>query len=410
MWQITEFNFPGGDTTKSYCCDGFPILNYERGEGFFRYIIPPLGYIDIRVANYHEGGLNYSKIDVNGREFIFGENDTFTLGVSELHGFTLDNGTGTNAMGLLKPLPILEGVTINNFRQMLTDKIVPFQDPPSGKPKTEADIQALADQYFPGNIYGFDMAMAIYDWTSASFIRQDLFHQLQYTGMTGDPLDLPTIARVIWGCDYPGYSHSDANFMNQFMMTPATSEQDVYKQLLSVYQTVKPLALAEMNVLKIALLHLDQPTVADYQQLYRGAMPMTGGYTTADFAPSMFEYPGNAGPTTDPLIQSLEDALSGTLAPGKIITTKGPWSFSNDLNGAKVWQNGILITCNPPEGATVWPGCADITPFSLNPGTFEINVPAVTRYRIESYEWTTIKEKPVCHFTMTMLGYSVEPY
>jgi len=193
-------------------------------------------------------------------------------------------------------------------------------------------------------------------------------------------------------------------------MKPATSEDDVYTQLLGVYQTIHPLAIAEMNVQILALLGLPQPTTAQYPQLYRGAMPMSGGYNTSDFSPSFYEFPGNIGPTSTPLIQDLTDALGGILSEGNIITTKGPWSFSNDLDGAKVWQNGILITCNPPVGSTVWPGCADITNFSLNPDTFEINVAPVTRYRIDSYEWITINDKPVCSFTMTMLGYCYAPF
>lgn len=169
------------------------------------------------------------------------------------------------------------------------------------------------------------------------------------------------------------------------------------------------MAIAEMNVQVDALLALEPPSVAEYPQLYRGAMPLSGGYNPGDFAPSLFEFSGNAGPTTDPLYQAFDDALNGILQPGKIITTKGPWSFSNDEAGAKVWQNGILITLNPPAGAVAWPSCADITPFSLNPDTFEVNMPPVTRYRIDAYEWITIKDKPVCHFSMTHLGYSVEP-
>jgi len=188
---------------------------------------------------------------------------------------------------------------------MMDLKIVPYQDPPSpAVPKTNAELQALGDQYFPGNPYNFDYAMS-----------------------------------------------------------------------------------------------------------------MSGGYDTGDFAPSMFEFPGNAGPTTEPLYQALDDALNGTLQKGAVITTKGPWSFSNDKAGAEVWQNGILITLNPPEGATVWPGCADITKFSINPKTFEIDMPPPSRYRIDDYAWETIEVKRngvivqewVCHFTMTLLGYCVEP-
>ncbi|MGZ0654100.1 hypothetical protein ACWPKS_00680 [Coraliomargarita sp. W4R72] len=411
MWTITNLSVLGA--SQLYACDGFPIQNIERGEGLCRIVVAPFGYIDLVSSDHHNGGLIYSELSVNGEVLRYGASGAFTL-TADVAGFTLTDGHGTNAQGPLKPLPPLAGETIAAFHEMLRIKIVPYQDPPPPTvPKTDAELQALADQNFPGAAYGFDLAMSLYDWTSSSFIRQDLFHQLQYTSAAGCPLDLPTMARVIYGCTYPGYSYKDANFMNQFMMQPATSEQDIYNQLLGVYQRVKPLALAEMKVFANAVLALAPPTVAQYPQLYRGAMSMSGGYDTGDFSPSMFEFPGNAGPIDEPLYQALDAALEGTLRVGAIITTKGPWSFSNDLAGAKVWQNGILITLNPPVGATVWPGCGDITEFSINPTTFEIDMPPPTRYRIDSYVWEMIETdgvpQKVCHFTMTHLGYSVAP-
>ena len=36
-------------------------------------------------------------------------------------------------------------------------------------------------------------------------------------------------------------------------------------------------------------------------------------------------------------------------------------------------------------------------------------MPPPTRYRIESYEWITIKENLCAHMTMTHLGYCAEP-
>lgn len=408
MWKITSL--VSASSTQVYACDGSPVLNHYRGavDGVCRMVIAPYGYIDLVERDFHEGGLDYSKLSMNDQVAVIGAETSIEITVSEATGFDVTIN-GASFVGQMKSLPVLPGETINAFREMIQLRIVPYQNPPSGTPKSDADLQALADHYFTGNIYGFDYAMALYDWTSSSFIRQDLFHQLQYTAMPGSPLDLPTIARVIWNCNYPGYSAKDANFMNQFMMQPATSEADVLQQLIGVEAKLKPLAMAEMDVQVNALLALPAPTLADYPQLYRGAMPLSGGYNTGDFAPSLFEFPGNAGPTTTPLYQAFADALDGILSEGSIITTKGPWSFSNDEAGAKVWQNGILITLNPPEGAEVWPSCADITAFSLNPGTFEINMPPCTRYRIDSYEWITIKDKPVCHFTMTHLGYSVEP-
>lgn len=412
MWTLSSFSASGA--IQSYACDGLPICNVERSTGLLRIVVAPIGYLDLVTTDHHEGGLIYTQMEISGESMIFGSEDSFTLSISAAGEFTLSSEHGNSMAGRVSLLPVLAGETIDAFRSMMEPlKIIPYEDPPGVHVKTKEEIAALGEKYFPGNPYSFDLAMAIYDWTSSNFIRQDLFHQLQYTGVAGHPLDLDTMAGVIFGCNYPGYTHTDANFMHQFLMQPATSETDVYDQLQGVYEQIKPLAIAEMKVFTSGVLSLAPPTVADYPLLYRGAMSMSGGYDTGDFAPSIFEYPGNAGPTTEPLYQAFSEALEGCLKPGSIITTKGPWSFSNDKAGAEVWQNGILITLSPPEGATEWSGCANITEFSINPGTFEIDMPPPTRYRIDGYTWIKLPKNgvmmDVCHFQMTLLGYCVEP-
>lgn len=407
MWKITSFTV--SNTIQLYACDGQFIENVARNEsdGICRVVLAPYGYIDFQSEAQVAAGLTYFTLTANGQKLNYTTDLSVTVSVSG-DCFTMTGPDGA-VTGTLTAFPPLDGATIDNFKTMIDKNIVPYQNPPSGTPKSTADLQALANQYFPSNTNGYYLAMALYDWTSSSFIRQDLFNQLQYTGVAGKPLDLVTISRVIWGCNYPGYSVKDANFMNQFMMQPASSLQNVYDQLQTIHEELKPLAEAEMSVYSNAVVNLAPPSVEEYPYLYRGAMSMSGGYNTGDFSPSMFEFEGNDGPTFMPLYQAFSEALEGVFKPGSIITTKGPWSFSNDLAGAKVWQNGILITLRPPVGAKFWPGCANITEFSLNPDTFEIDMPPPTRYRIDGYEWTTIKDKPVCHITMTLLGYCVEP-
>ena len=413
MWTIQTLALPQNFHDQIFACDGFPTTRHARDQqdGVCRIMVGTWGYLDIEVipaASASASTSSQAVLRIQDKSIPYEADTMLTIVVITEANVTITSQKAQVSVPLT-PIPQIAGANQDRLLEMITNRWVPYQNPPSGVPKSDSDLQALADRYYPNDAFGYDKAMCLYDWTSASFIRQDLFHQLRYTALPGEPLDLQTMARVIWGCNYPGYTAADANFMNQFDMNPATSEADVYNQLLEVHSKMQPLALAEMNVQIQALLSLPKPTVKTYPQLYRGAMPMSGGYNTSDFAPSLFEYAGNAGPATAPLIESLEEALQNILQPGKIITTKGPWSFSNDLEGAKVWQNGILITCNPPEGADTWPGCADITAFSLNPSTFEINVPPVTRYRIDSWQWITLKDKPVCHFTMTMLGYCGEP-
>ncbi|MEO0509242.1 MAG: hypothetical protein AAF065_05240 [Verrucomicrobiota bacterium] len=415
MWTLTSISYGSCAVDRFYNCDGKPLFNYTRGglnSPKSRIMISGFGYIDILdnvTLNETKSEYEGLMIVVNGLSICYEVEASISFVVNEDGSFALTVNDSPYS-GSVHRLPKLEGKTVNAFDQMISKGIVPYLDPPPPcVQKTTKELQALAAANFPSDPLGFQKAMSLYDWTSASFIRQDLFNQLQYTSLDGHPLDLKTMARVIWGCNYPGYTHEDANFMNMFGLTPPSNEASLYQSLQRIWPDLKPLAIAEMLIYTQAILDLPWPTVKEYPKLYRGAMSMSGGYNTSDFSPSMFEFPGNAGPIDQPLVQSLDDALKGILAPGSIITTKGPWSFSNDKAGAEVWQNGILVTLNPPQGATHWPGCADITTFSINPGTFEIDMPPPCRYHVDSYEWITIKEKPVCHITMTLLGYCAEP-
>jgi len=363
-------------------------------------MINGLGYIDIE--GIEDPSLGFYVL-LNGQRFTY-------LAQVSLHFVIQENGQfkatdHENKMtGQLKPLPLLTSAMLCDFKQMIDNKIVPYQNPPSGTPKSLAALKALADEKYPGEEHGFYFALCLYDWTSPDFIRLDVFNQLTYSGLPGLPMDIDSLAATIWACDYPYCTAKNADFMNMFLMQPANSKAEVKKQLLSISKKMQGYAFAETSLQTHALLKLPKVSTHDYPLLYRGGMAISGNLL-ADFAPSLLEYPGNNGPTTTPLLYSFKKALSNMLKQGSIITTKTPWSFSNDLKGAKVWQRGILMTCKPPTGAKEWPAGADITDFSLNPDTFEVNFPRDTRFEIETYEWITIKDKPVCHFTLRMLGY-----
>ncbi|MFC1234948.1 hypothetical protein [Vibrio sp. F74] len=404
MWSISSVKVNSKRTTCYYVCDGLP-LGEARGEkgGSFRLMINGLGFVDINDIGHQPDGEHYWALDLNGQRYWYGDQGNIEF-VIENDGSFLATGHGNNTSGQLQALPAVTPEVVALFKEMMDKKIVPYQNPPSGTTKSIEELKMLGKQNYPGDPNGFDFAMCLYDWTSPDFIRTDAFNQFAYSAIKGFPLDLGSLAETIWACDYPSCTAKDANFMNMFLMKPAKSEEDVRKQLEPVATQIQKYAIAETTLQINALLKLPKVSSKEYPLLYRGGMAISGN-TLKDFAPSLREYPGNAGPITEPLTYPFEDALDDMLKPGSIITLKTPWSFSNDLNGAKVWQRGVLITCKPPEEYDEWPGGADITDFSLNPDTFEVNFPPNTRFKIESYEWIVIEGKPVCHFTMMMLGY-----
>ncbi|GLO61970.1 hypothetical protein MACH09_24780 [Vibrio sp. MACH09] len=409
MWSISSVKVNSKQAVSYYVCDGFPLEKVRGGEkqegqeSGQRLMINGLGYIDIEDISSQPDAMGELVLKLNGLSYRYHEQANIQFEI-ELDGTFIATGQDNHVSGKLHAIPAVTPEVLALFDEMMEHKIVPYQNPPSGTTKSIEQLQQLAEQYYPGDANGFNYAMCLYDWTSPSFIRMDAFNQFAYSGIADLPLDLDSMAKTIWQCCYTDCTARDADFMNMFMMKPATSEQDVRQQLGTVADQVQQYALAETTLQINALIRLPKVSSSEYPQLYRGGMAISGN-TLDNFAPSLVEFAGNAGPTSEPLIYPFKDALGNMLQPGSIITLKTPWSFSNDLEGAKVWQRGVLVTCKPPEGYDVWPGGADITAFSLNPDTFEVNFPPNTRLEIESYEWITIQGKPVCHFIMRMLGY-----
>ena len=125
---------------------------------------------------------------------------------------------------------------------------------------------------------------------------------------------------------------------------------------------------------------------------------------TDRFGAQMLQFPGNAGPTSQPLQIPLTQAQIELFQPGDIFASKTCFSYSDSYQGALDWQNGIVMTIHPPEGYDYWPSGGSITPFSLNPETIELNFPRETRYRVNSTQWITVKGEPVLAIDATVLG------
>ncbi|MEM7217124.1 MAG: hypothetical protein AAF515_02080 [Pseudomonadota bacterium] len=302
--------------------------------------------------------------------------------------------------------------TAQDFRNLDTligDGMIPYRNLPTGTRKSEADLQALANTYFPNDPHGYHYALVIYDWTSADFVRFNLFTQMAYTSIAGDPLDVASMQQLVWAAYHTAeYSAENADFMNMFGLPAADSLDDVINLLTPDFvHALAPLVLSECRIFADAVLKLPDIPVASYPNLFRGAMPMSvrpGLSITDRFGAQMLEFSGNAGPLDVPLSISLPQARQELFYDGATITPKTCWSFSDSEAGAKVWQQGIIVAVEPPSATDYWPGGADITPFSLNPGTVEFNFPMRTRYQIKGTHWFPINDVPVLVLNAVMLG------
>ncbi|KAG5178968.1 hypothetical protein JKP88DRAFT_280704 [Tribonema minus] len=87
------------------------------------------------------------------------------------------------------------------FQTMKSAGLVPYKNIPTTRPdmppRDTSHLAQQANQYFPGEQYGMDMALAVYDWTSPCFFRIHLLSYFAYTGVPGHPLDVSSIVDLL---------------------------------------------------------------------------------------------------------------------------------------------------------------------------------------------------------------------
>ena len=104
------------------------------------------------------------------------------------------------------------------------------------------------------------------------------------------------------------------------------------------------------------------------------------------FGVELLECPLNKGPVADSMTTDFKTVLSTYVSQGRTITTKMVWSFTDTVQDAIHYSNGILLVANPPDDAWVWDIPAHVTPLSDNYNKPEYTFPPGTRFRILSVE------------------------
>lgn len=406
MWHLKNITQSTTPKRQVYLTNG-DALNTRLGPAGTEYCLmfTGLGWINLKDIGHQDGGPHYWAIGIDTQIYWYDGDGQLEITLTDELNYTI-TGNGNYLSGKLNPVRGITEKDIKLFQEMLDLGIIPYRNLPSGNPKSPEEIRKLGEQYFPNDPYGYFKAYAIYDWTSADFIRFDLFKQMVYTEIAGNPLDIASIAYLIWQAYYPPYIASNADFMNMFLMKPANSEQEVVAQLTEkLANKIQSYCNAEFNIFTQAVLDLPKISNQTLPELFRGAPPMsTRVPITNRFCAQFLQFKGNAGPIGRSLEIPLKQGLDEYLQLDDIFTGKTCFSYSNNEEGAKVWQNGVLMTVQTPAGYDTWPCGADITPFSLNPKTIEYSFPLNTRYKTKKTEWITIKGKPVLHITAEMLG------
>ncbi len=397
MWAITTLTNTNGQPVSM--SDGLPITAVRGAEGVsYRMIANGLGFLDFTDTGHQPGGPHYWQIVINGQIYWYDGQGSLNVTLNANSTFSV-TGDGNDISGDLLPLPEVSKDDAKLLNDMMDINIVPYQNIPDAPGKTNKEIKALGLQYFPFSPYSYQMAMSVYDWTTADFARFVFFRVFTYTDVQGNPLDLPSIANAIWTSAWPPYVPSNADYMNSFMMTPASSYDEVYSQLLEVWSQLKTYNKAENRLAAAAFQSLPRTSVLAKPQLFSGQVDISN-LGSEHFAPEFIQFPGNAGPTSVPLSMPLETALETFITVGAKIKTKMVWSFTDSREDAMHYQNGILLIANPPDGAVVWDDANYITPLSDDPDKTEYTFPPGTRFLIQDVSSETIDAKSVVVITL----------
>ncbi|KAJ3790366.1 hypothetical protein GGU10DRAFT_303087 [Lentinula aff. detonsa] len=399
-WIITEVQNPL--KLDLWVSDGKPVEGVAR-EGSanlsYRLIVQNRGFLDITTIQVNPGVDKQDTIyifDFNGRRCACtAAADEFQLNLS-----LLANGSFSVAIqnspvqsptisGSFKPFPNISDVDVAYIDEMILKKYVPYQKIPDEVGRPDQEIRALGKRFFPWSPHSYQLAMCIYDWTTASFTRMVFMKVFQYTSIdvTPTPLDLSSIASMIWESNWDSYKPSDSVFMNSFMMKPADEEADVQQQLKQVYQELHRFSDIQNHLLAAAAHSLPRTCILAKPYLFSGQVDIYQ-MGMSRFGIEMLQFPGNDGPVGQALEVAYATATATFIRPGSFITTKMVWSFTDSEADARHYSNGILLIAEPPATSLsfVWDEPAYITELSDGPEKIEYIFPPGTKFNVLSID------------------------
>ena len=399
MWEIVEVINYTSPLQEIYISGGGAIVGIQRGPigSSYRIIVVNKGFLDLVDTGW---GTSKYEIDINGSRFGYLGKGRVTLTFYDDATF-LATGHRNNITGNLHPLPPISQSDIALFQEMMEKKLVPYQNIPDAPGKTDEEITEAGQLYFPFTHYSRILSYSVYDWTSPSFFRMVLFKVFRYTGMTPDrSLDQPTITNIIWTSSCSPFTPQNKDFMHSLMMTPTECKEDLTQQVQQNHQLLYSFNEAQNNLLEVAFYSLPCTSTYHVPQLFNGQP----NYLRLDhFAPEFLEFPGNAGPTTDPLEMPFDEALKAIFQVGNVITTKSVLSFTSSKDTAVKHSNGILLVVNPPLEAILWSNVSYITPLSDDPDKDEYAFAPGSQFFVQKVKQKIISDKQIHVFKMQLV-------
>ena len=347
-----------------------------------RLIIVEQGFLDLTEINISQaylsdanGGMLKLESDLAELALTIVEHGEFILCLIE---------TDTSVLRFLKLLPSIAMEDAVYIGSMIAQSYVPYQNNTESPGKSVEEIQTVGRMLFPFSQFSFQLAMYLYDWTTPSFVRLIYLKIFQYTGIPQDlyPVDKFSIADKLWAANFLIYSPSNADFMRSFMIQPSPSRNDVYRQLSNVATKLHPFSEVENRLLSAAMQSMPRTPVTTRPQLFSGQIDILGLGLDC-FGIEFFECPLNQGPSNRSLKIDFATAMSTDISPRKIVTTKMGWSFTDTMEDAMHYSNGILLVANHPEDSFVWETAAYVTPLSDDPGKIEYTFAPGSHFEVQ---------------------------
>jgi hypothetical protein len=172
-------------------------------------------------------------------------------------------------------------------------------------------------------------------------------------------------------------------------MVPAESETEVALQLKEKAPKLYSYVNAEINLITAGLQGLPRTCIKAVPKLYSGQVDIFQ-LSTSQLCAHYKELPANKGPKGTLLQLPLSQASKGFMAVGNTITVKGVVSFTDSVQDALTYSNGILLTIEPPANDLVWEKAAYVTPLSNNLDKTEYIFYPGTQYIVK--EWNFLSK------------------
>jgi len=403
MWAINCVTNNTSPLENIAFSDGQPINAVRGPEGAsFRLVVNGFGFLDFTDTGHQPSGPHYWQLVINGNIYWYDGQGAINLTINNDGSYVI-TGDGNNISGDLIPLPTISKEDINNFDWMMDNRYIPYQNIPDEPGKTIEEIKKLGLQYFPYSANSFELAMSLYDWTTADFTRIDFMRLFTYTGVENNPLDMDSIANGIWTANWPPYTPKNKDYMNSFMMLPADTLQDVQNQLKEKSSTLYANNISESNVINAALQSMPRTSCIEVPKLYSGQVAISN-LGSEHFATYFLELPANSDPSLPPLQMPLEDALESFMEKGKSITLKSFMSFTSSFHDAQHYSNGIVVIVSPPNGAVTWKRSIYITPLSDGPDKIEYLFQPNTQFKILDVKKVVVSDKNLVELYLQVMN------